>query len=101
MNTKLKIGDSVKILSGKDKGRIGKIASINRKKNKVIVESCNMVKKVIKARTPQEKGKIIDKEAAIDISNVMIFIKGTSSRLGIRFENNEKIRYLKKNGQRI
>lgn len=101
MKTKLKIGDSVKILSGKDKGRIGKITSINRKKNKVIVESCNMVKKVIKARTSQEKGKIIDKEAAIDISNVMIFIKGTSSRLGIRFENNEKIRYLKKNGQRI
>ncbi len=51
-----------------------------------------MVKKVIKARTPQEKGKIIDKEAAIDISNVMIFVKGTSSRLGIRFENNEKIK---------
>lgn len=101
MKTKLKIGDSVKILSGKDRGRIGKIASINRKKIKLLLNLAIWLKKVIKARTPQEKGRIIDKEAAIDISNVMIFVKGTSSRLGIKFENNEKIRYLKKNGQRI
>ncbi len=55
MKTKLKIGDSVKILSGKDKGRIGKIASINRKKNKVIVESCNMVKKLLKLGHPKKR----------------------------------------------
>ncbi|WP_024653542.1 50S ribosomal protein L24 [Borrelia persica] len=101
MKTKLKVGDSVKILCGKDRGRTGEIASIDRKNLKVIVKSCNMVKKVVKARTPQEKSKIIDKEAPIDISNVMLFRNGVASRMGIKFENNEKKRYLKKNGENV
>ncbi|AHH13992.1 50S ribosomal protein L24 [Borrelia hermsii] len=101
MKTKLKVGDNVKILCGKDRGKTGEIVSIDRKNLKVIVKSCNMVKKVIKARTPQEKGKIIDKEAPVDISNVMLFSNGITSRIGIKFENNEKKRYLKKNGENV
>ncbi|APR65294.1 50S ribosomal protein L24 [Borrelia anserina] len=99
MNIKLKVGDNVKILCGKDRGKTGEILSIDRKKLKVVVKSCNMVKKVIKARTPQERGKITSKEAPMDISNVMLFSGGIASRLGIKFENNEKKRYLKKNGE--
>ncbi|QMU99262.1 50S ribosomal protein L24 [Borrelia sp. A-FGy1] len=101
MKTKLRVGDNVKILCGKDRGKIGKIISIDRKKFKVIVEACNMVKKVIKARTPQEKGKIIDKEAAIDISNVMLYVGGVASRVGIKFKDDEKKRFLKVNGENI
>ncbi|QFP41858.1 50S ribosomal protein L24 [Borrelia miyamotoi] len=101
MKTKLKVGDNIKILCGKDKGKTGEIVNIDRKNFKVIVKSCNMVKKVVKARTPQEKSKIIDKEAPIDISNVMLFSSGVSSRIGIRFENDEKKRYLKKNGENV
>ncbi|AHH03484.1 LSU ribosomal protein L24P [Borrelia nietonii YOR] len=101
MKTKLKVGDNVKILCGKDRGKTGEIVSIDRKNLKVVVKSCNMVKKVIKARTPQEKGKIIDKEAPVDISNVMLFSNGITSRIGIKFENNEKKRYLKKNGENV
>ncbi|ANF33956.1 50S ribosomal protein L24 [Borrelia turicatae] len=101
MKTKLKVGDNVKILCGKDRGKTGKVVSIDRKNLKVIVKSCNMVKKVVKARTPQEKSKIIDKEAPIDISNVMLFSSGIASRIGFKFENNEKKRYLKKNGENV
>ncbi|AHH10671.1 50S ribosomal protein L24 [Borrelia coriaceae] len=101
MKTKLKVGDNVKILCGKDRGKTGEVVSIDRKNLKVIVKSCNMVKKVIKARTPQEKSKIIDKEAPIDISNVMLFSNGIASRIGFKFENNEKKRYLKKNGENV
>ncbi|AAX16998.1 50S ribosomal protein L24 [Borrelia hermsii] len=101
MKTKLKVGDNVKILCGKDRGKTGEIVSIDRKNLKVVVKSCNMVKKVIKARTPQEKSKIIDKEAPVDISNVMLFSNGITSRVGIKFENKEKKRYLKKNGENV
>ncbi|AHH09441.1 LSU ribosomal protein L24P [Borrelia parkeri SLO] len=101
MKTKLKVGDNVKILCGKDRGKTGEVVSIDRKNLKVIVKSCNMVKKVVKARTPQEKSKIIDKEASIDISNVMLFSSGVASRIGFKFENNEKKRYLKKNGENV
>ncbi|ETZ18615.1 LSU ribosomal protein L24P [Borrelia duttonii CR2A] len=101
MKTNLRVGDKVKILCGKDRGKVGEIASIDRKKFKVTVKSCNMIKKVIKARTPQEKGKIIDKEAPMDISNVMLFSNGVISRVGIKFENNEKKRYLKKSGENV
>ena len=101
MKTKLRVGDNIKVICGKDKGKIGEIVSIDRKNLKVIVKSCNMVRKVVKARTPQEKSKIIDKEAPIDISNVMLFSNGVASRTGIRIENNEKKRYLKKNGENV
>ncbi|AWG42862.1 50S ribosomal protein L24 [Candidatus Borreliella tachyglossi] len=101
MKTRLKVGDNVKIICGKDRGKTGKITSIDRANLKVVVESCNLVKKVIKARTPQEKSKIISKEAAMAISNVILFVGGVTSRTGIRFENNEKKRYLKKNGENI
>ncbi len=55
MKTKLKIGDSVKILSGKDRGRIGKIASINRKKNKLLLNLAIWLKKSLKLGHPKKK----------------------------------------------
>ncbi len=57
MKTKLKIGDSVKILSGKDKGRIGKIASINRKKIKLLLNLAIWLKKLLKLGHPKKKVK--------------------------------------------
>ncbi|UGQ17282.1 50S ribosomal protein L24 [Borrelia sp. RT1S] len=101
MKTKLRLGDNVKVLCGKDRGRIGRVIGIDRGRSRVTVEACNMVKKVIKARTPQERSKIINKEAAMDISNVMLFVGGIASRVGFRFEGNEKKRFLKKNGGNV
>lgn len=67
---KVKVGDQVKIIAGKDKGKEGKIIKTLKKKNKVIVEGCNIVKKHIKPGRTTETGGILDMEAAIDVSNV-------------------------------
>ncbi len=71
MKTKLKKGDLVKVLCGKDKGKTGKIISFMPEKNRVIVEGVKIIKKHVKA-TQTSKGGIIEKEAPIDISNVML-----------------------------
>jgi large subunit ribosomal protein L24 len=63
VNTKLKRDDVVQIITGKDKGKTGKVLEINYEKGRVIVEGCNMVKKTIKRRSEQEPGRIIDTEA--------------------------------------
>jgi large subunit ribosomal protein L24 len=71
MKTKLKKGDLVKVVTGKDKGKTGKIISFVPKKNRVIVEGVKIIKKHEKA-TQTSKGGIIEKEAPIDISNIML-----------------------------
>nr|WP_291490445.1 50S ribosomal protein L24 [Desulfurella sp.] len=71
MKTKLKKGDLVKVIAGKDKGKTGKIISFVPKNNRVIVEGIKIIKKHEKA-TQTSKGGIIEKEAPIDISNVML-----------------------------
>ncbi len=71
MRTKLKKGDLVKVIAGKDKGKTGKIISFLPKKNRLIIEGVKIIKKHEKA-TQTSKGGIIEKEAPIDISNVML-----------------------------
>jgi large subunit ribosomal protein L24 len=67
---KLKVNDTVQVLAGKDKGKQGKIKSINFKTNRVLVEGVNMVKKAVKPNQQNQQGGIIDMEKAIHISNV-------------------------------
>lgn len=67
---KVKVGDNVKVLAGKDKGKEGRIVRILKKDNKVVVEGINMVKKHIKPNRMNEVGSIQDMEAPIHISNV-------------------------------
>ena len=67
---KIKVGDNVKILAGKDKGKSGKVIEILRKKDKVVVEGINIVKKHQKPTNNNEKGGIIEMSAPIHISNV-------------------------------
>ena len=74
----LKVGDRVKIMVGKDKGKEGKIIRTFKSENKVIVEGCNMVKKHVKPDNTERAAGIIDKEAKIDASNVMIIDKKTN-----------------------
>lgn len=69
---KIKVGDKVKVLAGKDKGKEGKIVKILKKDNKVIVEGINMAKKHVKPNRMNEVGSIIDMEAPIHISNVKL-----------------------------
>ena len=69
---KVKVGDNVKILAGKDKGKTGRIIKTLRKENKVVVEGINMVKKHIKPNRMNEVGSIVDVEAPIHVSNVKV-----------------------------
>ena len=69
---KVKVGDNVKVLTGKDKGKTGRIIKTLKKENKVVVEGINMVKKHIKPNRMNEVGSIVDVEAPIHVSNVKV-----------------------------
>lgn len=96
---RLKKGDIVSILSGKDKGKSGKILEINLPKGRLFVEKLNMLKKHTKPSQKQRQGGIIEKEGPVNISNVMVVCQscGKPSRLGIRkIEDGTKFRFCKK-----
>lgn len=87
--TKLKKGDKVVVIAGKDKAKEGKILSIDRKNNRVVVEGVNMITKHIKPGRTQQQGGIVNQEAAIDASNVMYMHNGKATRLGYKVETKE------------
>ncbi len=93
-------GDKVSVLTGKDRGKQGEIASVIPKAGKVIVNGVNVVKKHQKARTATEQGGIIEKDMPIDASNVAIVCsKCGPTRIGMKFEaDGKKIRVCKKCG---
>ena len=99
---KLKKGDNVLVITGKDKGKSGSILSILPKKNRAIVKGVNMVKKHQKP-SKQSGGGIIEKELSIQLSNLaFISIKdGKKTKIGYKFEKNKKIRFEKKTGEII
>ena len=74
---KIKVGDNVKVLAGKDKGKEGKVIKTLKKDNKVVVEGINMVKKHVKPRGMNEVGSIVDVEAPIHASNDKLNTKET------------------------
>ena len=94
-----KVGDRVRIMVGKDKGKEGKIIISFKNENKVIVEGCNMVKKHVKPDNTERAAGIIDKEAKIDASNVMIIDKKTNKPTRIYHDvdskTNKKVRVSK------
>ena len=94
-----KVGDKVNVIAGKDKGKSGKILHILRSKNKVVVEGINMVKKHIKPNNNNTTGGIIETEAKIDASNVMIIDNKTNKVTRIYHEldskTNKKVRVSK------
>lgn len=97
---KIKKNDQVKVISGKDKGKTGRVLQIDRLKGRVIVEGVNMVKKTQKPKSQNDKGGIIDIEAPLHISNVMLMTKdGKTTRAGYRLDNKEKVRFAKKTGE--
>ena len=86
---KVKVGDKVKILAGKDRGKEGKVIVTLKKKDKVVVEGINIIKKHMKP-TQNSEGGIISVEAKIDASNVMILDKKTNKPTRIYHEVNAK-----------
>jgi len=101
-STKLKTGDKVIVIAGKDKGKEGKILLVDRKKNRVIVEGVNMISKHQKANQSNQQSGIVKKEASIDVSNVMYSLGGgKGTRLGIKIEGGKKVRIAKKTGAKV
>lgn len=98
---KIKKGDTVKVIAGKDKDREGKVTSVDAKNHKVIVEGINMVTKHEKPSAKNQNGGIIQKEAALDISNVMYVNKGKPTRIGFKIEKDKKVRFAKSTGEVI
>ena len=89
VKSKIKRGDRVVIITGKDKGREGKILLVDRKNGRVIVENANMVVRHQKKNAQSPQGGIINKEASISISNVMFVHKGKPTRVGFKVERKE------------
>lgn len=98
---KIKKGDTVKVIAGKDKDKEGKVVSVDRKNNKVVVEGVAMVTKHEKPSAANQNGGIVQKEAPIDASNVMYVHKGKATRVGFRIENGKKVRFAKSTGDII
>lgn len=97
--SKIKKDDLVQVITGKDKGKTGKVLSVDTKNNKVLVEGVNMVSKHSKPSMTNQQGGIIEKEAPIDISNVMYVHKGKPVRIGFQGEKKDKVRVAKVNGK--
>lgn len=101
MSMKIKRGDTVKVIAGKDCNAEGKVISVDVKKNRVTVEGVNMVTKHAKPSQANPNGGIIQKEAPIDISNVMLVYKGKPTRVGFKIEGDKKVRFAKATGEVI
>ncbi len=97
--SKIKKDDLVQVITGKDKGKKGKVLSVDIKNHKVLVEGVNMVSKHSKPSMTNQQGGIIEKEAPIDISNVMYVHKGNPVRIGFQGEKKDKVRVAKVNGK--
>ena len=97
--SKIKKDDLVQVITGKDKGKQGKVLSVDTKNHRVLVEGVNMVSKHSKPSMANQQGGIIEKEAPIDISNVMYVHKGKPVRVGFQGEKKDKVRVAKVNGK--
>ena len=98
---KIKKGDMVKVIAGKDKDKEGKVIAVNTKNNTVLVEGINMVTKHAKPSMANQQGGILHQEAPIDLSNVMYSAKGQAVRVGFSVQDGKKVRVNKKTGEVI
>ena len=98
---KIKKGDTVKVIAGKDKDKEGKVIAVNKKDGKVLVEGVNMLTKHTKPSVANQNGGIIHQEGPIDISNVMYVHKGKATRVGFKMDGDKKVRVAKSTGEVI
>ncbi|CAB4607500.1 unannotated protein [freshwater metagenome] len=99
---KLKKGDTVQIISGKEAGTQGEIIEVLPKDNKVIVEGRNIAKRHTKARSANQKADIVEKPMPIHASNVMLVVKGKPTRVGYKVNaDGTKVRIAKKTGEEV
>ena len=96
----IKKGMQVRVISGASKGQEGKVLFVSPKKQRVVVEGINFIKKSTRPTQENQKGGIVEKEASLHISNVMIVQGGDVSRLGYKIlDDGSKVRVLKKTNE--
>ena len=95
---KIRKGDNVIMLGGKDRGKTGKVSVTLPKENKIVVEGLNLVKRHVRARKQGQKGQIISKERAVSVSSVALVCKscGKPTRIGYKIVGDNKVRVCKK-----
>ncbi|GIW65075.1 MAG: 50S ribosomal protein L24 [Candidatus Parcubacteria bacterium] len=95
---KIKSGDTVLIIRGKDRGKSGKVIKVFKRTSKIVVGGLNLVKKHIRPKRQGEKGKIIEMSAPLSVSKVKLICPNCHqpTRVGYKFENNKKFRFCKK-----
>ena len=98
---KIKKGDLVKVIAGRDKDKEGKVLAVNHDKNTVIVEGVNMITKHTKPSAANQNGGIVKQEGPIDASNVMYLHKGKATRVGFKMDGDKKVRVAKSTGEVI
>ncbi len=98
MALKIKRGDTVRVIKGKDKGKMGKVKKVIIAKKRLIVEEVNIVKRHMRATGPDRPSGIVEMEAPISWSNVRLVCPscGEPTRVGFRYEDGKKVRYCKK-----
>ena len=98
---KIKKGDMVKVIAGKDKDKEGKVIAVDKKDGKVLVEGVNMLTKHTKPSMANKNGGIVHQEGYIDASNVMLLHNGKATRVGFKMDGDKKVRFAKATGEVI
>lgn len=103
MNVRIRKDDNVKVIAGRDKGKIGRVLQIDREAGKVLVEGVSMVKRHTRPNPQKQiKGGIAERESPIAISNVMVLTSGgVATRVGYRMEGARRVRVAKKGGETL
>ena len=92
--------DQVKVIAGKDKGKTGRVLRVDREKGRVLVEGVNIVKKAMRKKRQDDRGGIMEIEAPVHISNVMLVTRdGERTRVSVRRDGEDRARVAKKTGE--
>ena len=101
MKLHIKKGDTVKVLSGDNKGKTGRVIEVMPQERRAIVEGVNMVSRHTKPNAQNTTGGVIKKEAPITLSKLMLVVDGKPTRVGRKLENGKLVRFAKKTGATI
>lgn len=94
--------DQVKIIAGKDKGKVGRVLRVDRERGRVLVEGVNLAKKAMRKKRQDDRGGIMDIEMPVDVSNVMLVTRdGRATRVGVQRDDGGKTRVARKTGEAI
>ncbi len=101
MSAKIRMGDAVRVLVGKNKGAEGKVLRVNRRNGTVVIEGINVVKRHTRPSQQHGRGGIVEREAPVQISNVAVLHNGEPTRVGFRLRDGKRVRWSKTHDEAI